>query len=57
LAAQKGDANSQYNLGVMYTNGQGVKKNLSQAKEWFQKACENGLQQGCDASQKPGSPE
>ena len=33
----------------MYANGEGVRQNYKIAKEWFGKACDNGLQQGCDA--------
>ena len=33
----------------MYTKGQGVRQNLRKAKEWFGKACDGGLQLGCDA--------
>ncbi len=48
-AAEQGFAAAQYNLGVMYDNGQGVRQNYKIAKEWFGKACDNGLQQSCDA--------
>ncbi|WP_139429172.1 SEL1-like repeat protein [Aeromonas veronii] len=34
---------AQYNLGVMYTTGQGVTKNLRTAAEWYLKAAEQGL--------------
>ena len=33
----------------MYEEGQGIPKNRKFAKEWYKKACDNGLQQGCDA--------
>lgn len=52
LAALQGEASAQFNIGVMYYNGQGVRKNNKIAKEWFGKACDNGLQQGCDAYRK-----
>ena len=32
-----------YNLGIMYYNGFGVDKNYSMAKQYFEKAIENGL--------------
>ena len=51
-AAEQGSSEAQYNLGVMYHYGQGVPQNQSVAKEWFDKACHNGSQQGCDAYQK-----
>ena len=33
---------AQYNLGVMYANGQGVAKDESTAAEWYRKAAEQG---------------
>ena len=33
----------------MYAKGEGVRQNYKIAKEWFGKACQNGLQQGCEA--------
>ena len=48
-AAAQGDANAQYNLGKMHESGQGVRQNHFTAKEWYGRACDNGLQQGCDA--------
>ena len=47
--AKQGNAQAQFNLGVRYYNGQGVRQNYKIAKEWFGKACDNGLQQSCDA--------
>ena len=47
--AAQGCAFAQYNLGVMYHFGQGVVQDYANAKEWFGRACDNGLQQGCDA--------
>ena len=35
--AQKGNAEAQYNLGVMYFNGQGVARNYRQAAAWYKK--------------------
>ncbi len=51
-AAAQGDAEAQYNLGVMYDEGQGVRQNKRTAKEWFGKACDNGHQTGCDEYRK-----
>ena len=34
---------------VMYENGEGVRQNIFEAKEWYGKACDNGDQDGCDA--------
>ena len=33
---------SQYNLGTMYVNGQGVQKDIEKGGYWLQKAAENG---------------
>jgi TPR repeat protein len=52
LAALQGEASAQFNIGVMYHNGQGVRQNKKIAKEWFGKACDNGLQEGCDEYRK-----
>ena len=40
--AEKGDANAQYNLGVMYENGQVVEQNDAEALRWYKKAAEKG---------------
>lgn len=42
LLAQQGDAEAQYNLGVMYEKGQGVEQNYQQAVAWYQKAANQG---------------
>ena len=47
-AAEQGDVQAQYNLGLMYYNGQGVRQNFHLSKEWFGKACDGGVQEGCD---------
>jgi len=41
-AAEKGDAGAQYNLGVCYATGNGVKKNAARAVEWYTKAARQG---------------
>ncbi|QRY58989.1 tetratricopeptide repeat protein [Sphingobacterium siyangense] len=41
-AAGRGNAVAQFNLGVMYANGQGVPKDFTQAVQWYQKAAEQG---------------
>ncbi|HPF46303.1 MAG: sel1 repeat family protein [Alphaproteobacteria bacterium] len=41
-AAEKGDMNAQYNLGVMYEHGNGVEQSDKKAAEWYQKAADNG---------------
>lgn len=40
--AGQGDANAQHALGVMYDNGKGVEKNLTEAMKWYRKAAEQG---------------
>jgi TPR repeat protein len=42
LAAERGDIESQYNLGVMYRNGEGVAQNFEEATHWYKKAAEQG---------------
>ena len=41
-AADQGDAEAQFNLGLMYDNGQGVAQNDQQAAAWYQKAANQG---------------
>ena len=38
--AKQGDSESQYNLGVMYENGQGVSQDDQEAVKWYQSAAE-----------------
>ena len=40
--AEQGDVNAQYNLGIMYDNGRGVKQDDFEAVKWFRKAAELG---------------
>ena len=40
--AARGDAWAQFNLGVMYSTGQGVVENDVEAVKWFRKAAEQG---------------
>ena len=40
--AEQGDAEAQYNLGVMYERGEGVPQNDRQAVFWYRKAAEQG---------------
>jgi TPR repeat protein len=44
-AAEQGLAQAQYNLGVCYEYGKGVKKDLREAVKWYRKAAEQGLAQ------------
>ena len=40
--AEQGDAYAQYNLGFMYSNGQGVPQNHTEAVKWYRQAAEQG---------------
>jgi len=42
LAAKQGDAEAQFNLGVMYHNGHGVSQDDKTAAKWFRLAAEQG---------------
>ena len=44
-AAEQGHTGAQYNLGVCYSNGDGVEKNCVEAMKWYRKAAEQGLAQ------------
>ncbi|MBF0460152.1 MAG: caspase family protein [Magnetococcales bacterium] len=41
-AAEQGDAKAQFNLGVLYENGTGVRKDVAEAVNWYRKAAEQG---------------
>lgn len=41
--AELGDAEAQYNLGVMYDEGTSVEQDLGKAAEWYRKAAEQGF--------------
>src|SRR4030067_815197 len=40
--AESGNAQAQYNIGVMYFTGSGVQEDYVKAAEWYGKAAENG---------------
>ena len=40
--AEAGDATAQFNLGVMYANGDGVPTDMTEAVKWFRKSSEQG---------------
>ena len=42
LAAEQGDANAQYILGVLYEDGLGVEQSDTEAEKWYRKAAEQG---------------
>ena len=41
--AELGDAEAQYNLGVMFDQGASVEQDLSRAASWYRKAAEQGF--------------
>ena len=41
-AAENKDINAQFNLALLYENGEGTEKNLEKAFYWYQKVAENG---------------
>lgn len=41
--AQRGDANAEYNLGLLYAKGQGVPQDYKQAADWYRKAADQGV--------------
>jgi TPR repeat protein len=41
--AEQGQADAQFNLGNMYSEGQGVPQNYGKAAEWYQKAADLGF--------------
>jgi len=40
--AEQGHAEAQFNLGLMYIDGQGVPQDYTQAAQWYRKAAEQG---------------
>jgi len=40
--AEQGDADAQYNLGVMYAKGRGVTQDYAEAVKWYRKAAAQG---------------
>ena len=42
LAAEQGDADAQFNLGLMYYNGQGVPQDYVRAHMWFNLSASTG---------------
>ena len=43
LAADRGDATAQFNLGVMHANGIGLPRDSAQAEEWYRLAAAQGV--------------
>ena len=42
--ADQGDAQAQFNLGLMYHGGLGLPRNETEAVSWYEKAAQNGYQ-------------
>ena len=40
--AEQGHAKAQFNLGVMYADGEGIQQDYGQAVEWYRRAAEQG---------------
>ena len=43
LAADKGDAEAMFNIGVLYVNGNGVTRDYKEAMKWFELAANKGV--------------
>ncbi|HWQ52805.1 MAG TPA: metallophosphoesterase [Bryobacteraceae bacterium] len=41
--AEKGDANAQYNVALLYARGEGIPQDIPKAAEWYRKAAEQGV--------------
>jgi TPR repeat protein len=41
--AERGDANAEFNMGLLYSCGEGVPLDYAQAAEWYQKSAEQGV--------------
>jgi TPR repeat protein len=41
--AEKGDANAEYNIGLLYATGHGVQQDYKQAAGWYRKAADQGV--------------
>ena len=52
LAANQGDTDAQYNLGVCYERGIGVAKNESEAVRWYTLAAKQGQANAIEALKK-----
>jgi hypothetical protein len=42
LGAEQGQAGAQYNLGLIYANGKGVRQDYEEAAKWYRLAAEQG---------------
>lgn len=51
-AAEQGDADAQFKLGLLYSDGQGVPQDYTKAAEWFGKAAEQGHSEAKNSLEK-----
>ena len=51
-AAEQGNKQAQYNLGVCYESGRGVPQDYSEAVKWYRKAAEQGVDYAKEQLQK-----
>ena len=66
-AAEQGNADAQFALGMMYTNGEGVLQNDAEAVRWYRRAAATGdenareasemVAQGMSANRSPKAPQ
>ena len=49
-AANEGLLASQMHLGALYEEGKGVKPDPATARKWYDRACEQGYEEGCERS-------
>ena len=52
--AEAGSAQAQYNLGLMYDNGEGVPEDDGEAVKWYRKAAEQGDAFVCQSCRDEG---
>ncbi|HEY8507298.1 MAG TPA: tetratricopeptide repeat protein, partial [Steroidobacteraceae bacterium] len=45
-AAERGDPRAAYYIGVMHSNGEGVKRDLAESAKWYQRAADQGNPDG-----------
>ena len=53
--AEKGYPSSQFDLGMRYLTGDGVEKDLGLARQWLEKAAQNGHSQAADWLKEPAN--
>ena len=54
-AADQGDEDGQYGLGLMYEDGKGVAKDYKQAVYWYRKAADQGHEDAKQALEELGA--